>query len=112
MHGDGAVDLAGSEHLVHLLVALVLVSDLDGGDAGSLQGADVVNIDAAVSSHLSSSDGVNLAVLTAHTGQSDLGTAAEGAGLQTLCHFQEGIGNDLFNIRHGSPSLIQLRPAG
>ena len=112
VHGDSAVDLAGSQHLVHLLVTLVLVRNVDGGDTGSLQGADVVNIDAAVSSHLSSSDGVNLAVLTAHTGQSDLGTAAEGAGLQTVSHFHKGIGNDLFNISHGSPSLILLQPAG
>ena len=112
MHGDGTVNLMVGQHLVHLLVTLILVGNMDGGHAGSLQSADVVDIDATVSSHLCSSNGVYFTMLAAHTGQSDLGTAAEGTGLQTLCHLQEGIGNEFFQIHNGSTSLILLQPAG
>ena len=101
MHGDSAVHFAGLHHFFHLLVAFIFVSHLDGGDAFGLQGADVVHIHALLGGHQRGFHGVLLAVLTAHTGQCDLGLDAEGTAFQTFCHLQEGLGNGLFQIHHG-----------
>ena len=96
MHGDGTIDFVSCEQLVHLGVALFVVSHLDGRHSRILERADVLHVDAGSCCQLGSGHGVLFAVLTAHARERDLGACAELACLQAFGHLHEDLGYSLF----------------
>ena len=100
MHGDGTVDDVLAQELVHLLVAGLVVVNVDGRDALMLERTDVVHVDATLGGGDGRGHGVLLAMLAAHAREGNLGPRAEGSALEAIGHLHEGLGDSLLEIAH------------
>ena len=112
MHGDCAVHLALFYHLLHLLVAFLIVCHMYCGYAFMLQRAYVIYVYAPGRCHDRSLHGVLFAVLAAHAGKGYSGLNAEAAAFQAFRHFHKGLGDYLFLHAHGFTPFTLLRLRG